>query len=203
MESFANSKNILLWIKTTVFILALIPLSRLIIAAIDDRLGANPIEKITHTTGYWALTFLLLTLSATPLRALSKWFWPIRIRRMLGLFAFFYACLHFLSYLVLDQFFDWPAIIEDIEKRPYITIGFTAFLLLVPLAITSNNAIARKIGGKNWRRLHKLIYPIAIAGVIHFLWLVKKDLSQPITFALLLASLLLLRWFFQQTNSKP
>jgi len=192
----------LLWIKAGVFLLALTPVVRLVIAAFQDQLGANPIEKITHTTGYWTLTFLLITLSATPLRMLTSWFWPIRLRRMLGLFAFFYACLHFLTYLVLDQFFDWPAIFDDISKRPYITIGFTAFLLLIPLAITSNDNMARKIGGKNWRRLHTLIYPISIAGIIHFVWLVKKDLSRPTIFALLLTTLFLIRLLSQRHRHK-
>jgi sulfoxide reductase heme-binding subunit YedZ len=180
-------------LKATVFLLALVPLTRLIVGAFQDTLGANPIEKITHDTGFWTLTFLLITLSATPIRRLSGWQWPIRLRRMLGLFAFFYACLHFLTYLVLDQFFDWPAIAQDIGKRPYITIGFTAFLLLVPLAITSSNAIIRKLGGTRWRTLHRLIYAIAIAGVIHFAWLVKKDMTQPLIFAGLLTLLLLAR----------
>ena len=181
------------WAKAGVFLLALLPLLNLINAGLRDNLGANPIEKITHVTGYWTLSFLLIGLSATPLRRLSGWFWPIRLRRMLGLFAFFYACLHFLSYLVLDQFFDWPAIIEDINKRPYITVGFSAFLLLIPLALTSNDYLTRKIGGKNWRRLHSMVYPIAIAGVIHFAWLVKKDLATPLIFAGILTVLLIVR----------
>lgn len=197
-----KSDKRLLWIKSGVFLLALTPFVRLITAAFQDQLGANPIEKITHTTGYWTLTLLLITLSATPLRMLTNWFWPIRLRRMLGLFAFFYACLHFLTYLVLDQFFDWPAIVDDISKRPYITIGFTAFLLLIPLAITSTDTMARKIGGKNWRRLHALIYPISISGIIHFVWLVKKDLSRPAIFALLLTTLFLIRWLSQRYRHK-
>ena len=186
------------WLKTGVFLLALLPFFKLILAGYQNDLGANPIEKITHTTGFWTLSFLLITLSATPLRLLTRWSWPIRLRRMLGLFAFFYACLHFSTYLVLDQFFDGSAIIDDISKRPYITLGFTAFILLIPLAITSNDSITRRIGGKNWRRLHFLIYPIAIAGVIHFAWLVKKDLSTPLIFAGLLSTLLLMRLFFKR-----
>ncbi len=193
----ALNKKTLIRFKAIVFLLALLPLVKLIVGAFQNNLGANPIEKITHTTGFWTLTFLLITLSATPLRQLSGWSWPIQLRRMLGLFAFFYACLHFLTYLVLDQFFDWPAIAQDIGKRPYITIGFSAFVLLIPLAITSNNAMIRKLGGARWRLLHRLIYPIAIAGVVHFAWLVKKDLTQPLIFGGLLAVLLLtrlLRW---------
>ena len=190
MRQKPKQDNRLLWSKTVVFTLALLPLLKLLLNAFQDDLGANPIEKITHLTGFWTLTFLLISLTATPIRKLSGWFWPIRLRRMLGLFAFFYACLHFLTYLVLDQFFDWSAIWADIAKRPYITIGFSAFVGLLPLAITSNDKITRKIGGKTWRRLHSLIYPIAIAGVVHFIWLVKKDLTTPLIFALLLTLLL-------------
>jgi sulfoxide reductase heme-binding subunit YedZ len=190
MRQKTKQDNRLLWSKIAVFTLALLPLVKLLLNASQDNLGANPIEKITHLTGFWTLTFLLISLTATPIRKLSGWFWPIRLRRMLGLFAFFYACLHFLTYLVLDQFFDWLAIWADIAKRPYITIGFSAFVGLLPLAITSNDKITRKIGGKTWRRLHSLIYPIAIAGVVHFIWLVKKDLTTPLIFALLLTLLL-------------
>jgi sulfoxide reductase heme-binding subunit YedZ len=193
MRQKPKQDNRLLWSKTVVFTLALLPLLKLLLNAFQDDLGANPIEKITHLTGFWTLTFLLISLTATPIRKLSGWFWPIRLRRMLGLFAFFYACLHFLTYLVLDQFFDWSAIWADIAKRPYITIGFSAFVGLLPLAITSIDKITSKIGGKNWRRLHSLIYPIAIAGVVHFIWLVKKDLTTPLIFALLLTLLLSVR----------
>src|SRR5574343_154126 len=195
MGQKANQTRALPWIKSVAFILALGPLINLLLNAVQDKLGANPIDKITHVTGFWTLTFILIGLAATPLRKLSGWFWPIRLRRMLGLFAFFYASLHFLAYLVLDQFFDWPAIWADIVKRPYITIGFSAFVGLMPLAATSNDAMTRKIGGKNWRRLHGLIYPIAIAGVMHFIWLVKKDLTTPLIFASLLAVLLASRLF--------
>lgn len=193
-----SSTNGFIWVKAGIFLLALLPLLNLIIAGLQDNLGANPVEKITHSTGFWTLSFLMISLSATPLRKLSGWSWPIRLRRMLGLFAFFYASLHFLSYLVLDQFFDWPAIIEDIKKRPYITVGFSAFLLLFPLAITSNDYLTRKIGGKNWRLLHRLVYPIAIAGVVHFAWLVKKDLSTPLTFAGLLTALMAIRLVYKR-----
>lgn len=193
MRQKTKQDNRWLWSKIAVFTLALLPLVKLLLNAFQDNLGANPIEKITHLTGFWTLTFLLISLTATPIRKLGGWFWPIRLRRMLGLFAFFYACLHFLTYLVLDQFFDWSAIGADIAKRPYITIGFTAFVGLLPLAVTSNDKMTRKIGGKNWRRLHSLIYPIAIAGVFHFIWLVKKDLTTPLIFALLLTLLLGMR----------
>lgn len=198
MKRKTNQAKGLVWIKSVTFILALWPLANLLLNAVQDNLGANPIEKITHVTGFWTLTFLLIGLTATPLRNFSGWFWPIRLRRMLGLFAFFYASLHFLAYLVLDQFFDWSAIWSDIAKRPYITIGFSAWVGLLPLAVTSSNAMTRKIGGKNWRRLHCLIYPIAIAGVIHFIWLVKKDLTTPLIFAGLLTALLTSRLFVRR-----
>ncbi len=183
--------------KALAFLTALIPLALLLVAAWQDELGANPIEKITHETGYWTLTFLLLSLSLTPFRRLSGANWLLRFRRMLGLFAFFYACLHFTTYLVLDQFFDWPAIAKDIFKRPYITIGFTAFVLLMPLAVTSTNAMQRRLGGKHWKRLHRLSYLIAGAGVVHFIWLVKKDLTRPLLFAAVLALLLGIRVFYR------
>jgi sulfoxide reductase heme-binding subunit YedZ len=184
-------------IKVLVFSLNLIPLVKLVFNAYLDHLGANPIEKITHITGYWALSFLLITLSVTPLRRLSGWLWLMRLRRMLGLFAFFYAVLHFLTYLVLDQFFDWQAIFEDVFKRPYITVGFSVFLVLIPLALTSSNAMLRKLGGKRWKSLHQLVYPCAIGGVIHFIWLVKKDLTNPVIFAVILGFLLGFRWLFR------
>lgn len=184
-------------IKSLIFLLALIPLGKLTLNAFQDNLGANPIEKITHVTGYWTLTFLLITLTITPFKKLSGWLWLMRLRRMLGLFAFFYGVLHFSTYLVLDQFFDWEAILKDIFKRPYITIGFSVLLMLIPLAVTSSNQMMRKLGGKRWRLLHTLIYPSAIGGVVHFAWLVKKDLTNPMIFAVLLGLLLGIRWYFR------
>ncbi|WP_426994280.1 sulfite oxidase heme-binding subunit YedZ [Methylomonas sp. CM2] len=180
-------------LKTLVFATALIPLVKLGYAGYAERLGANPIEKITHVTGYWALTLLLITLSATPLRLLTGWSWWLRLRRMLGLFAFFYALLHVLTYLVLDQFFDWPAIAEDVFKRPYITVGFSVFLILLALAATSTNAMVRRLGGKRWQALHRWVYVAACGGVAHFIWLVKKDLTRPLTFAAILGLLLIVR----------
>ncbi len=179
------------------FLMALLPLTRLVIGAYQDDLGANPIEKLTHVTGYWTLVFLLVTLTITPLKRLLGWLWLMRLRRMLGLFAFFYAVLHFSTYLVLDQFFDWDNIVKDIVKRPYITIGFIAFLALIPLALTSNDAMIRHIGGKRWKALHVMTYPCAIAGVMHFCWLVKKDLTNPLIFAVLLGLLLATRLLFR------
>ncbi len=190
------SNQTLAWLKRGVFLLALVPLGNLAVAGFTDGLGANPIEKITRSTGYWTLTLLLITLSITPLRKLSGWQWPVRLRRMLGLFAFFYACLHFSMYLVVDQFFDWEGIVKDIVKRPYITVGFPAFLLMLPMAITSSDGMIRRLGGKRWRQLHRLAYLCAIGGVVHYWWLVKKDLTNPITFALLLSVLFGLRLFY-------
>jgi sulfoxide reductase heme-binding subunit YedZ len=180
-------------IKTAVFFLALLPLAKLVIGAYLDDLGANPIEKITRITGYWTLTLLLTTLAATPLRLMYGWYWPIRVRRMLGLFAFFYGSLHFLTYLILDQFFDWNAIAADILKRPYITIGFPSFVLMIPLALTSTDRMMKRLGGKRWRWLHRLIYPAAIGGVVHYAWLVKKDLTNPLLFAVVLGVLIGIR----------
>jgi methionine sulfoxide reductase heme-binding subunit len=178
------------WLKAAVFLTALLPLAKFGWNAIQHGLGANPIEKITRTTGYWALTMLMLSLAITPLRHISGWQWLVRLRRMLGLFAFFYASLHFLCYIVLDQFFDWDGIAKDIIKRPYITVGFPAFVLLIPLAITSTDNMIRKLGGKHWKSLHKLVYLSAIVAVVHYWWLVKKDLSNPIAFAIILVLLL-------------
>ncbi|QJD29345.1 sulfoxide reductase heme-binding subunit YedZ [Methylococcus geothermalis] len=176
--------------KAAVFLAALIPLAKLSTGAVLGTLGANPIEKIIRTTGYWTLSFLLITLAVTPLRILLRQPWLVRLRRMLGLFAFFYGTLHFTGYLVLDQFFDWPAILKDIAKRPFITVGFPSFVLLIPLAVTSTDAMMRRLGGKRWQRLHRLVYVSAAGGVIHYLWLVKKDISDPLRFATLLTVLL-------------
>jgi sulfoxide reductase heme-binding subunit YedZ len=190
------SDKTLVRLKMAVLLLALLPLANLIMKGVLADLGANPIEKITHSTGYWTLTFLLITLTVTPLRKLLGWSWLMRLRRLLGLLAFFYASLHFLTYLVLDSFFDWASITKDIVKRPYITVGFLAFVLLIPLAITSSNKMMGKLGGKRWRLLHRLIYPIAIAGVLHYCWLVKKDLTKPLIFAALLTLLLAIRLIY-------
>ena len=180
-------------LKPAIFIAALVPLALLVWNAFNDGLGANPVEAITRETGTWGLRFLLITLLVTPLRRASGWQALARIRRMLGLFAFFYICLHFLTYLVLDAFFDFRYILEDITDRTYITLGFTSFLLLVPLAVTSTNAMARRLGGRNWRRLHRIAYAATTGGVLHFLWLVKADLREPLIYLGLLLLLFLAR----------
>lgn len=178
--------------KAWLALLCLLPLMRLVALGMDGGLGANPIEFITRSTGTWTLVGLLVTLSVTPLRRLTGRADFIRYRRMLGLFAFFYACLHFATYLWLDQFFDPAAIARDIVKRPFITVGFTAFTLLIPLAATSNHAMMRRLG-RRWQQLHRLIYLIAVLGVIHYLWLVKKDLTEPLLYGGMLALLLAVR----------
>jgi methionine sulfoxide reductase heme-binding subunit len=178
------------WLKPLVFTLCLVPVARLGWKGFSGDLGANPIEVITHSTGLWTLIFLLITLSVTPLRKLASQPWLIQYRRMLGLFAFFYGSLHLTTYLWLDKFFDVHEIIKDVYKRPFITAGFTAFVLMVPLAVTSTQGWIRRIGGKRWNLLHKLIYASAIAGVFHFWWLVKKDITQPAEYAVVLSLLL-------------
>ncbi|MDH5512970.1 MAG: sulfoxide reductase heme-binding subunit YedZ, partial [Gammaproteobacteria bacterium] len=157
---------------------------------VNNDLGANPIETLNRYTGDWVLRFLMITLTVTPLRRLTGWNGLLRYRRMLGLFAFFYACLHFLSYVWLDQFFALSEILRDVAKRPYITVGFTSFLMLIPLAVTSTSGMIRRLGAKRWQQLHRLVYFIGIGGVVHFLWLVKSDLREPLVYAAILALLL-------------
>jgi len=184
------------WIKSTLFIVCLIPLARLAILGVTGGLGANPIEFITRSTGTWTLVFLLIALSVTPLRRLLEMPWLLKLRRMFGLYAFFYALLHFLTYIWLDQFFSPEDIIKDVLKRPFITIGFTSFMLLIPLAVTSTNAMIKRMGGKNWQQLHRFVYAIAVGGVVHYWWLVKKDVTQPQIYAAVLALLLGIRLVF-------
>lgn len=184
------------WIKAALFIACLVPLGHLVWLGFRQRLGANPVEFITHSSGWWALAFLLITLCVTPLRKLAGLPWLLRLRRMLGLYAFFYACLHFLTYVWLDQSFVWKDIVKDIGKRPFILVGFSAFVLLFPLAVTSTNAMVRRLGARRWQGLHRLIYLIAILGVVHFWWLVKKDISEPLTFGIVLGALFIIRMLF-------
>lgn len=176
-------------LKPVVFVAALAPLLRLVVLAVQSELGANPIEVITHETGLWALILLLVTLAVTPIRRLTGFYSLIQYRRMIGLFAFFYGVLHFLTYVWLDQFFDVQSIVKDVYKRPFITMGFAAFVLMIPLAVTSTKGWIRRLG-KRWQLLHRLIYFSAAAGVIHFIWLVKKDLREPLMYAGILGLLL-------------
>ena len=189
------------WVKGALFVLCLVPLGRLVWLGTHRGLGANPIEYITHSTGWWTLSFLLITLSVTPLRRLTGWNWLLRLRRMLGLFAFFYVCLHFVTYIWLDQFFDWHSMVKDIAKRPFITVGFTAFLLLIPLAATSTNRMVKRLGARRWQRLHRMVYIIATLGVLHFWWLVKKDIREPLLFGALLGLLLLARLIYRMRKA--
>jgi sulfoxide reductase heme-binding subunit YedZ len=181
-------------IKPSIFALCLLPLAVVAWRWASDSLGANPIEATTRTFGDWALRLLLVTLAVTPVRRLSGIAGMMRLRRMLGLFAFFYAVLHVLSYVVLDQFFDWAAIGADIAKRRYITAGMLAFLLLVPLAVTSTAGWVKRLGAKAWQRLHRLIYPAAAIACLHFFWMVKADHREPLAYALILTALLAARF---------
>ena len=185
------------FVKPIVFLLCLVPLGALIWDGFQGALGANPIEKVTHITGQWTLRFLLLTLFVTPARKILGWHYLLRLRRMLGLYTFFYACLHLLTYLVLDQFFDVNEIIKDILKRPYITVGFSAFVLLIPLAITSTNSMMKRLG-RRWKSLHQLVYVIAVLAILHFLWLVKADNLEPLIYAFVLILLFAARIWLQR-----
>jgi len=179
--------------KVVIFLAGLVPLGRLGWKALHDGLGANPIEVITHSTGDWTLILVLATLTITPLRRITRQYWLIAVRRMIGLFAFFYGVLHFTTYIWLDKFFDLHEMFKDIAKRPFITVGFSAFVLLIPLALTSSAGWIRRLGGKSWQRLHRLIYLTGILGVIHYIWLVKADLHKPFEYAFVLSILLLYR----------
>jgi len=181
------------YLKPVLFLACLAPLARLAWRGFHAQLGANPIEAITHGTGDWTLTFLLITLAVTPLRKLTRQYWLIKFRRMFGLFAFFYGCLHLMTYVWLDKFFDVHEMLKDIAKRRFITAGMTAFALMLPLALTSTQWSIRRLGGKRWQALHRLIYFSAAAGVIHYIWLVKADLKKPLEYGLVLAVLILFR----------
>ena len=189
-------------IKIVLFVLCLAPAGHYVQAWFADALGANPIEAITRAGGEWTLRFLLLTLAITPLRRLTGLHWLLRLRRMLGLFVFAYGCVHLASYVWLDQFFDWQAIARDILKRPFITVGFAAFVLLIPLAATSNNFSIRRLGGRRWQSLHRSVYAIAILAVVHFWWLVKADVLEPAVYALVLAGLLGMRGWWRELERR-
>lgn len=175
--------------KPLVFLLCLTPFALLVWRTLGDALGANPVEAVVHFTGSWALRLLLVTLAVTPLRRLSGWPWLVRFRRMLGLFAFFYAVLHVSAYLILDRALAWDDILADLTERPYIVVGFAAFVLLVPLAVTSTRGWVRRLG-RRWQQLHRAVYAIAVLGVLHFLWLVKADIREPLIDGAVLALLL-------------
>ena len=179
--------------KIGVFAAALVPLATLVFAGLTGGLGANPVEYVTHATGEWTLRLLLATLAITPLRRLTGWTWLARLRRMVGLFAFFYLALHFSTYVVLDASLDLAYIAADVADRLYITAGLAALVMLVPLAATSTNAMVRRLGPMRWRRLHRLVYAAGVCGVLHYLWLVKADLRGPLVYAGILAALLAMR----------
>lgn len=189
-------------LKPVVFALALLPLAGYVWGLWHDTLGANPIETLTRGLGTWALNFLLVTLAMTPLRKLFGWHAALRLRRMLGLFAFFYAFLHLLSYLWLDQFFDWHAIGRDLLERPFVALGMAAFALLLPLAATSNQWSIRRLGGRRWQALHRSVYPLAILAVLHYGWLVKADLTLPWLYGAILFVLLGLRAWWREVERR-
>lgn len=191
------------WLKPGVFVACLVPLAILAWNAATKNLGANPIDEITDQTGLWTLRFLLITLAVTPARRFSGWNRLIQVRRMLGLFAFFYGGLHFVTYVWLDQFFSVEDILADVIERPFITVGFTSFVLLIPLAVTSTTSMIKRLGGKWWQRLHRLVYVIAIGGVVHFLWVVKFDTRLPLIYGSMLAVLLAYRlWVWSEPRLK-
>ena len=195
-----NKKNINL-IKVAIWIFALLPLARLFWLGIHDDLSANPVEFVERSTGTWALVFLLITLSMTPIRLLTGQIWQIQLRRMLGLWMFFYACLHITTYVWLDYSFLWSDIVKDIIKHPYVIVGFSAFLLTIPLAVTSNSFMIKRLK-KNWKKLHQLIYVIAILAILHFWWLVKKDVTEPFYYAAVLIILFGIRLYYQYSSKK-
>jgi sulfoxide reductase heme-binding subunit YedZ len=183
--------------RPLVFLACLSPFLILGWDAYRGALSANPIDDVTDTTGTWTLRFLMITLAVTPIRKITGWNRLLQFRRMFGLFAFFSGTLHFFTYLYLDQFFLWEEILADIPKRPFITVGSLSFLLMIPLALTSTDRIAKWMGGKRWNRLHKLVYVSAVGGVIHYLWLVKADVQRPLTYGAILAVLLGVRaWYY-------
>jgi sulfoxide reductase heme-binding subunit YedZ len=192
------------WSKVALFAVCLVPVLWLLRRAWNQDLTANPIEYITHFTGDWAIRFVVITLAVTPLRRLLGAPWLIRYRRMLGLFAFFYATLHFLTWFVLDKFFDWHEILGDFTKRRFIIAGLTAFLAMLPLAITSTAGWIRRLGGRRWQALHRLLYVTAVAAVIHYYWLVKSDVRLPLFYGAIVALELLYRvgvWALGQRGS--
>ncbi|HEX8405208.1 MAG TPA: protein-methionine-sulfoxide reductase heme-binding subunit MsrQ [Duganella sp.] len=190
-------------IKATVFVLALVPLLRMVYLTVTGQL-VEPLEFITRGTGDWTLYFLCFTLAVTPLRRLTKWNWLVKLRRMLGLYMFFYAFLHFMTFLWFDHFFDVSEMWKDVLRRPFITVGFIAFVLLIPLAVTSTNAMVKRLGGKRWQWLHRLIYVIAPLAILHFWWMKagKHNFSEPIIYGTILGVLLLMRVYWARAKAR-
>ena len=188
----ALSPRVFTAVRVTLFVLSGLPFAELLRLGFSDGLGANPVEFVLRWLGTWTLVALLVTLAITPLRWVTGWAWLVRLRRMLGLYAFFYGSLHVTAYVWIDHFFDWTAIVDDVVKRPYLTFGFVAYVLMIPLAATSTNAMVRRLGGRNWQRLHRLVYAIGVLGVLHFWYhkLAKNDLAEPTIYALVLGTLL-------------
>ncbi|HXV09303.1 MAG TPA: protein-methionine-sulfoxide reductase heme-binding subunit MsrQ [Burkholderiales bacterium] len=180
-------------VKAALFVLCLYPLASLMWLGFAGGLGADPVEFIRRSTGTWTLDFLIITLSITPLRRVTGWHWLVRLRRMFGLYAFFYAVIHVVTYFWLDQLFDLDAIWRDIVKRPLIAVGFLSFVLMIPLAATSTDRMVRRLGGRRWQQLHRAVYLVAIAGVVHFWWLVKIDYTRPLVYSAIIGALLLAR----------
>lgn len=188
-------------VKVAIWLLALMPLAHLVWLGFNEDLGANPVEFVERSTGLWALIILLVTLSITPIRLITGQVWVIQLRRLTGLFMFFYACLHITTYVWLDFGFVWADILKDIAKHPRILVGFGAFMLAIPLAVTSNSYAIKRLK-TNWKKLHQAVYLLAILAVVHFLWLVKKDLTEPLYYAAALALLFAIRLYYKQKNSK-
>lgn len=189
-------------LKAVVFVLALLPFFNLIWLTASGQL-VEPLQYITRATGDWTLYFLCVTLAVTPLRRLTKWNWLLKLRRMVGLYAFFYGLLHFTTFLWFDHFFDVQEMLKDVVKRPFITVGFIAFVLLIPLAVTSTNGMVRRLGGKRWQWLHRLVYVIAPLGILHFWWMkaAKHDFAQPIIFGLIVLALLGVRVYWARSKA--
>ncbi len=196
------NKQKIIYVKTLIWFFALLPLSRLIWLGVNDNLGANPVEFVERSTGTWTLVFLLTTLSMTPIRLLTGQVWQIQLRRVLGLWMFFYACLHITTYIWLDYSFVWKDIVKDIIKHPYVIVGFSAFMLTIPLAATSNSYMIKRLK-THWKKLHQAVYLIAILGVLHFWWLVKKDVTEPFYYATVLFLLLGIRLYFRYQSKMP
>lgn len=194
-----NKKSITV-IKAVVWLLALVPITRLFWLGFSNDLGVNPIEFVEHSTGIWALVFLLLSLTMTPLRLITKQVWVIQLRRLLGLWMFFYVCLHVTTYVWLDFNFFFDEILVDVFEHPRILVGFAAFVLTIPLAVTSNSYMMKKLKGR-WKTLHQSVYAVAVLAVLHFLLLVKKDLTEPIYYAVVLAVLFGIRFYYTKRNT--